>query len=254
VIRLHELYRLANGTAKEVHPLLEGVARRLAAEALTGVFIDIAPGFEIRTLSEEEQKRQTKLETRRAQQYESTLLEVYRKFLALLDTNTMGLLRWPEGCEVQCQHISAPFHSLALLAKHSGQGDGEHSVVTKKLAHSSVECLCRLMENLGHFNYVNEIASSLIRLCVSSTPPEVLDRIGAALSTTFKQDRLLTTTLHIVKRVAEFVNGKRSYVWPGLISTLLSLSIRVSRCLLPWGFDDSQCCSREFRSLISASR
>jgi len=81
---------------------------------------------------------------------------------------------------------------------------------------------------LGHFNNVTDIITSIVRLCVASTPPQVLDRMGEVLSATFSEDILLTVSLHGVKKISEFVNGKRSYVWPGLIATLLSLNIRVS--------------------------
>lgn len=137
---------------------------------------------------------------------------------------------------VSCGVCHSNNQFIELLGKGKKDGQDKVSALSTNLALSAVECLCQLLMHLGHFNNVTDIITSIVRLCVASTPPQVLDRIGEALSATFSEDILLTVSLHAVKKIAEFVNTKRSYVWPGLISTLLSLNIRVSQGVI--GFVD----------------
>ncbi|KAH7722396.1 Protein C37H5.5 [Aphelenchoides avenae] len=198
ILRLNELLKIASG--EKAHSIIRESAQKLAVASLVEVFVDIIPGYHIRSLSEEEKHQSMKKETKKLFNYEQNLLRYYVKYLELLEKNALK------------------------LAKRDSNAIDE-SAFTHKMAMISARCFCRLITNVPHFNYATNIISCLVRLATSSYLPLVTE-VCQALSTMFQEDIAYKISLRGVKTVAGLVTQKKCHVTPQLIATFLSLRIK----------------------------
>uniref|UniRef100_A0A915DQ84 Nucleolar complex-associated protein 3 N-terminal domain-containing protein n=1 Tax=Ditylenchus dipsaci TaxID=166011 RepID=A0A915DQ84_9BILA len=88
--KLKELLRLCAGD--EVEDLVQGTIRKLAIASLTEVFISIIPGYQIRTLTEEEQKQKMRLTQGRFFSLNTLCSPIIRN-ICLVEENAMKLVK-----------------------------------------------------------------------------------------------------------------------------------------------------------------
>uniref|UniRef100_A0A1I7X0G9 Adaptin_N domain-containing protein n=1 Tax=Heterorhabditis bacteriophora TaxID=37862 RepID=A0A1I7X0G9_HETBA len=91
----------------------------------------------------------------------------------------------------------------------------------------SVKSMSRLLISSPHFNYGNNIISTLVRISLCSNS-EVVNNVCDTLSQLFHDDLNLKVTLFATRCISSLVTKRKGHVPPQLISTFLALNIRVS--------------------------
>uniref|UniRef100_F1KWQ1 NOC3-like protein n=1 Tax=Ascaris suum TaxID=6253 RepID=F1KWQ1_ASCSU len=196
--KLRTLLRMCKG--EEVHSLVRESVQKLATASLVQVFVDIIPGYAIRSLSEDERSQKMKKETRKLQEFESTLLRYYSKFLQFLEKNVTKLL---------------PKKNAVL----------EENTFTYTLAMLSLRSLSKLLISASHFNFSTNITSLLVRLATSKYET-VIEECCEALSQLFAADVSLRHSAYGARAIAAIVNEKKCDVSPKLLSTFLRMNIK----------------------------
>uniref|UniRef100_A0A7E4ZX66 NOC3-like protein n=1 Tax=Panagrellus redivivus TaxID=6233 RepID=A0A7E4ZX66_PANRE len=195
-LRLKGLVEFAGG--KSVDSLVREDAQKLATASLAKTFVEIAPGYAIRELTEAEKGQKQKKETKALQEYENGLLHYYLKFLKLLEKN------------VKC-----------FIGKKSVDLESFNA----KLGHISVKVMAQLAVKLSHFNYATNIISCLARIATSSIPA-IVEEACLGLDDVLHEDVVFKMSLHTAKTIAAIVNEKKCYISPRLLETFLKLRIR----------------------------
>ena len=132
-------------------PLISMSIRKLTMLSLVELFRDIVPGYRIRSLKESskdesdelKKKKQRKRETlskdvKVIQHFEQTLLKHYQHFLHFLE---------------QCAKKNLPAKSSASIAPSK-----------LHLGRLAVQCLCKLLTHLHHFNFRTNLVQVLVQL------------------------------------------------------------------------------------------
>lgn len=201
ISKLHELFRLTKSICKDAKSTEH--IRELAIVSLTEVFINIVPGYNIRELTEHEKKQPMKKETRGLVMYEQNVLECYQKFIKMLSKNLTGLFKTGNK-----KSSTEMIPSISL-----------------RMSILSYRCLCNILQNLSHFNCLEEIVNSLLKL-TNTQDKQIVDEICNSIVETFKKDYEFKISLKIVKIIAQFVHQKKCYVYPDLVATFLHLNIK----------------------------
>ena len=143
-------------------PLISMTVRKLTMLSLVELFRDIVPGYRIRSLKETakddddelKSKKPTKKETlskdvKVIRHFEQTLLKHYQHFLHFLE---------------QCAKKNLPDNHLTK-SKHKES----KSIPTSKLTlgHLAIQCLCKLLTALHHFNFRTNLLNVIVQFMVS---------------------------------------------------------------------------------------
>uniref|UniRef100_A0AC34EZM5 Nucleolar complex-associated protein 3 N-terminal domain-containing protein n=1 Tax=Panagrolaimus sp. ES5 TaxID=591445 RepID=A0AC34EZM5_9BILA len=159
VTKFRKLYDLATGQG--IHTLIREATQKLALASMSKAFIEAAPGYQIRSLTETEKKQTMTKDTKVLQRFEESLLLYYLKYLKLLEK-----------------------YSRIFLTRGRKFDD---TTFSHKLGMISVKSMAQLLNKLSHFNYSTNIVSYLARLATSTYHPVVLEAC-AGLSQLFKDD------------------------------------------------------------------
>lgn len=238
ISKLHELFRLTKSICKDAKSTEH--IRELAIVSLTEVFINIVPGYNIRELTEHEKKQPMKKETRGLVMYEQNVLECYQKFIKMLSKNLTGNFSLNLTNLVYCLN-----YSIIGLFKTGNKKSSTEMIpsISLRMSILSYRCLCNILQNLSHFNCLEEIVNSLLKLtntqdkqayfglkCIETNLlfyKQIVDEICNSIVETFKKDYEFKISLKIVKIIAQFVHQKKCYVYPDLVATFLHLNIKV---------------------------
>ncbi|VDN00976.1 unnamed protein product [Thelazia callipaeda] len=191
---LKHLYLLCIGEG--VHSLARETVMKIATVSLAEVFVDIIPGYIIRSRTEEELAQKLKKETRKLYDFEQTLLRYYLKYLQHLEKYAGKL------CKVSKQNS---FDQLAIIC---------------------TRCLSRILVSAPHFNYASNIISFLVRLTVSNCE-EAVDICCNSLGQLFYNDLTFRVSAIGAKFISSIVNKRKGNVPPSLIATFLKLKVKV---------------------------
>uniref|UniRef100_A0A915B6G7 NOC3-like protein n=1 Tax=Parascaris univalens TaxID=6257 RepID=A0A915B6G7_PARUN len=196
--KLRTLLKMCKG--EEVHSLVRESVQKLATASVVEIFVDIIPGYAIRSLSEDERSQKMKKETKKLQEFESTLLRYYSRFLQFLEKNVTKLL---------------PKTNVTL----------EENTFTYTLAMLSLRSLSKLLISASHFNFSTNIISLLVRLTTSKYET-VIEECCEALSELFAADVSLRNSAYGARAIAAIVNEKKCDISPKLLSTFLRMNIK----------------------------
>jgi nucleolar complex protein 3 len=197
VTKFRKLLDMAVGQG--VHSLIRESTQKLALASLSKAFIEAAPGYSIRSLTEVEKKQSMTKDTKVLYRFEESLLLYYLKYLKLLEKN----------CRI-------------FLTRGKTY---DESTFSHKIGMISVKAMVQLINKLSHFNYATNVVSYLSRLATSAYHPVVIEAC-AGIATLLKEDIVFRMSLHAVKSIATLVNQKSCYVTPELLETFLSLKIK----------------------------
>lgn len=147
-------------------PLISLTIRKLTMLSLVELFRDIVPGYRIRSLKEQakDDNEEIKNSTNKKQgpkeklskdvkvirHFEQTLLKHYQFFLHFLE---------------QCAKKNLPDTHLAK-AKQNPSRSIEPSKLN--LGHLAIECLCKLLANLHHFNFRANLLTTVVQYMANS--------------------------------------------------------------------------------------
>ncbi|CAD5226119.1 unnamed protein product [Bursaphelenchus okinawaensis] len=195
---LSELMKIASGF--KVHSAIREPAQLMAIACLTEVYIDIAPGYHIRPLTEEEKAQSMKKETKKLVEFEERLLQNYLKFLTSLEKNAMKLVK-PSASQINEKNFTT---EIGLL---------------------SVNSLANLIAKLSHFNFAVNLIDCMVKIATSAYKP-VVEVASASLREMFEADPSFRLSLFVVKSIGQLVGSKKYKISQELLNCLLGLKIK----------------------------
>lgn len=181
---------------KENEPNILSV-RKLAMISLVEVFKDINPDYKLGVVDLEQQK--VKKDTLARVTYENELLKYYKNYLCNLE------------------HITKALKPKKYEARPTRE--------RIDLAEIAVQCLCELLITSPYFNFSTNIAQLLVTL-LNCYNLNVRKKVHECFIKTFKTDKRLDLTLHIVRNINQLVKRKSNFVFVEVISCLISLQIK----------------------------
>uniref|UniRef100_A0A915PYT8 NOC3-like protein n=1 Tax=Setaria digitata TaxID=48799 RepID=A0A915PYT8_9BILA len=193
VHKLKELHLLCTG--KNIFLPAQETVMKLAIVSLAEIFVDIIPGYPIRSPTENEMAQKLKKETLKLYDFEQTLLRYYLKYL---------------------QHLEKYAEKLLKTSKYLNNDP---------LPILCLKCLSRLLLSAPHFNYASNIITFLVRITTSASK-EAVNICCSSLSELFHNDLTFRISSTAAKCIASVVNKKLGNVPPALIGTFLKLKIK----------------------------
>ncbi|CAJ0577249.1 unnamed protein product, partial [Mesorhabditis spiculigera] len=196
--KLREILSMCKG--ENQHSLVREQVQQLSMAHMVKVLLDLIPGYPIRPMSETETGgAKLKKETRKLVTFEETLLRYYVKLLQYLEKQSNRLLQ--------------------------KRNTWDEKVFSHKFAVLAVKSMGRLLLGAPHFNYANNIVTTLVRLTLSSHAKTV-ENVCAVISQLFARDVSLKITSFACKTIADLVRKKPMAASPSLLRTFLSLTIK----------------------------
>ncbi|XXQ34918.1 CCAAT-binding factor domain-containing protein [Plasmodiophora brassicae] len=174
------------------------VIRELSILSQVAVFIDIAPGYQIRSPTESEKSGKLSKDVRRLWRFESALLSAYRRLVNHLIALTKRTQR----------HNNQPKHDRLRLGLAAGRG------------------LCELLRSLPHFNLIKEIIVAVIPLVNHPLNDEISAMARDAVVDVIRQPAHLDHALECVRLIAKIVEQQQFKVRRELLQCLLSIPLR----------------------------
>lgn len=177
--------------------------RQLAILSMLAVFVDILPGYRIRSLTEKEQEEKVGQEVARRREFESGLVSVYRDFLEL--------------CEDELK--AANPSSTPVKAKKPAPGVG-------KLEKVAVKVFSTLATRAVHFNFRQNILGVVISRL--SRRQWGVDEEGCfeAIKTVILTDLTGEVSLEVVRLIHRMTKERRYKVNSRVFDLLLHLRLR----------------------------
>nr|XP_033339973.1 nucleolar complex protein 3 homolog [Megalopta genalis] len=183
---------------EESDPEVYITVRKLATVSLLEVFKDLLPSYHILQVQQEGVK--LKKDTLALQNYESTLLRNYKRYLQKLEKMS-GVLRRKKG-------DTRPLK--------------EEEIELGKLG---ITCMCSILTTHPYFNYSINIANFLIPF-LDNKLEFVRQEVVKCISQIFKEDKRAELSLTIVRRLNQYIKTKAHSVHSEVLFVLLSLRIK----------------------------
>ncbi|KRZ96281.1 Nucleolar complex protein 3 -like protein [Trichinella sp. T8] len=195
ISQLNEIMKIASG---RTYPLYFATTGKLAMASLLQVFLDIIPGYTIRSPTEKELRQKMKKETKQLWNFEQILLKLYVKYLQLLE-------------------------KLVAKIKH-----GSDSAVLYRLGIFSLKLYSELLLKHPHFNYRNNIIFVLVPF-MCSKDEVIRDLVCGTFKQLFIDDSRGAVSLDAVRAMNQFLRKKPHLAKPEMLRALLELKIKEVR-------------------------
>ncbi|EOB05669.1 Nucleolar complex protein 3-like protein, partial [Anas platyrhynchos] len=186
----------------EQDPNVAVIVRKLVMVSLMEIFKDIVPSYRIRPLTEAEKAAKVKKETQKLREFEEGLVSQYKFYLENLEQTIKD---WKQRKLKKSNVISLKAY--------------------KGLAEIAVKCLCELLVALPHFNFHNNIIVLIVPL-MNDTSKTISELCCEAVQKLFKQDKLGSASLGVVKVISGLVKGRSYNVRPEVLKVFLHLRIK----------------------------
>uniref|UniRef100_A0A8C0H0Y1 Nucleolar complex protein 3 homolog n=1 Tax=Chelonoidis abingdonii TaxID=106734 RepID=A0A8C0H0Y1_CHEAB len=187
----------------EQDPNVAVIVRKLVMVSLMEIFKDITPSYKIRPLTEAEKHTKVKLkETQKLREFEEGLVSQYKFYLENLEQTVKD---WKQRKLKKSNVISLKAY--------------------KGLAEIAVKCLCELLVVLPHFNFHNNIIVLIVPL-MNDTSKLISEMCCEAVKKLFKQDKLGSVSLGVVKVISGLVKSRNYDVRPEVLKIFLHLRIK----------------------------
>ncbi|GAA6032111.1 hypothetical protein JCM8097_007078 [Rhodosporidiobolus ruineniae] len=163
--------------------------RIMAMVSLLAVFIDVVPGYRIRSLTEDEKDTQVSQQVARQREWENGLVATYKRFLEL--------------CEAE-------------VAENTS------------IASASLHCLCTLVREKPDFNFAVNIMDTIVKRLGRKGWDEGHQICLEAVVYIFQNDTTTTASnsLHLVRLISRLVRARAFAIRPEVISSLLNLRLK----------------------------
>ncbi|KAI8055872.1 CBF/Mak21 family-domain-containing protein [Syncephalis plumigaleata] len=168
--------------------------RKLVYLTQMAVYKDIAPGYRIRELTEQEQAVKVSAELRKLRKYEETLVFYYRTYID------------------------------SLLREMKGGSDMDTS--PGSMSYIVTKCICSLLSHLSHFNFRSELIKAIMQRLGARRWSEVSIMAQEVVITLFKEDASGEISLEIVKEITHMVKKRDYNVHPQVLATFFHLRLR----------------------------
>ncbi|KAL7516601.1 hypothetical protein ACHAWX_001599 [Stephanocyclus meneghinianus] len=198
-------------------------AARLAMLSLLAIFQDILPSYRIRLPTEAEMAVRVSKEIKQTWDYERKLLQVYQKYLQLLE-RTWENGKWGNQFRLE---------DTEKKGKHNNSRGGGGPPTT--LAATAILSLSQLLQTCYNFNFRSNILQMVVRQANNRSSDEVRSSCCNALSAMFAKDVQGDASLEAVKRMAKMLKDGQTksnhrggrMVHPDLLNTWMALPLRV---------------------------
>eukprot|EP00804_Cyclotella_cryptica_P024783 CCRYP_001733-RA/>CCRYP_001733-RA protein AED:0.33 eAED:0.33 QI:146/1/1/1/1/1/4/36/729 len=198
-------------------------AARLAMLSLLAIFQDILPSYRIRLPTEAEMAVRVSKEIKQTWDYERKLLQVYQKYLQLLERT------WENGKSGNQFRLDDAKKNSKSNNFRGGGGP------PTTLAATAILSLSQLLQTCYNFNFRSNILQMVVRQANNRSSDEVRSSCCNALATMFAKDVQGEASLEAVKRMAKMLKDGQSKsnhrggrtVHPDLLKTWLALPLRV---------------------------
>ncbi|UJR16051.1 hypothetical protein I4U23_002964 [Adineta vaga] len=204
-------------------PLISLTVRKLTMLSLVELFRDIVPGYRIRSLKEQTKDDDEEMKTIKSKKgmhkenlskdvkvirhFEQTLLKHYQFFLHFLE---------------QCAKKNLPDNHLAKK-KHKESKSIESPKL--HLGHLAIQCLCKLLTLLHHFNFRSNLLNVVVQY-MASNDLIVQQQCCTCISDLLRNDRSGELSLEVVRFVSRVLKTRSYAVEPCVLDVFLSLNIR----------------------------
>ncbi|KAJ9479930.1 Nucleolar complex-associated protein 3 [Pseudozyma hubeiensis] len=198
-IRLEQSAAKAEGRPHTARPTSIAVpvgVRQMAMLSLLAVFLDILPGYRIRSLTEKEREEKVGQEVARRREFESGLVEVYKNFLQM--------------CEAEIKTSST-----------SGMKTG--STVLEKAA---IKVFTTLATRAVHFNFRTNILGVVVARMSRRTWKAEEEDCYQAICTVVKEDLTGEVGLEVVRLIHRMTKERRYKVNSKVLDVLLFLRLK----------------------------
>ncbi|KAL5533307.1 hypothetical protein ACEPAF_5083 [Sanghuangporus sanghuang] len=186
--RLHTFCLPQISTPTHPEPMPNDILiRRLALLSQLAVFRDIVPGYRIRPLTDKEKAEKVSQIVQRTREFEQGLVSVYQAYLRVLESE--------------------------LKAK------GE-------LASTALQCICRLLTDLTHFNFRVNLMTAIVSRLSRKTWDEDSELCLKTLSSVLRNDAIGQASLEIVRTLNRMIKERRFNVHPNVMFCLLDLRLK----------------------------
>ncbi|CAF0872920.1 unnamed protein product [Adineta steineri] len=204
-------------------PLISMTIRKLTMLSLVELFRDIVPGYRIRSLKEQTKDENEEIKNVKHKKYsnkenlskdvkvirhfEQTLLKHYQHFLHFLE---------------QCAKKNLPDNHLTK-SKQKHLKKMESSKLN--LGHLAIQCLCKLLTYLHHFNFRTNLLNVIVQFMASSDV-SVREQCCTCISDLIRNDRTGDISLEVVRFVTRLLKTRSYAVEPCVLDVFISLNIR----------------------------
>ncbi|KAH8117472.1 nucleolar complex-associated protein 3 [Phellopilus nigrolimitatus] len=186
--RLHTFCLVEISTPSHPEPVPNDIfIRRLAFLSQLAVFKDIIPGYRIRPLTDTEKAEKVSQLVQRTRDFEQGLVSIYQAYLRTLESE--------------------------LKAK-------------SELADTALQCICRLLADLTHFNFRVNLMTAVIARLSRKTWDESSDLCLRTLTSVFRADITGQPSLEIVRLLNRMIKERRFSVHPNVMFCLLDLRLK----------------------------
>ncbi|XP_012153365.1 nucleolar complex protein 3 isoform X2 [Megachile rotundata] len=182
----------------EADPEVYISVQKLATVSLAEIFKDLLPSYHILQLQQEGVK--LKKETLALQNYETTLLRYYKRYLQKLEKMS-GILRKKKGDTRQVEKQEIELGKVAIT------------------------CMCNLLITHPYFNYSLNLANFLLPF-LDNKHEFVRQEVLKCFSQVFKEDKRAELSLTIVRKLNQYIKLKAHSVHSEVVSVLLFLRIK----------------------------
>uniref|UniRef100_A0A8C3RR87 Nucleolar complex protein 3 homolog n=2 Tax=Chelydra serpentina TaxID=8475 RepID=A0A8C3RR87_CHESE len=186
----------------ELDPNVAVIVRKLVMVSLMEIFKDITPSYKIRPLTEAEKHTKVRKETQKLREFEEGLVSQYKFYLENLEQTVKD---WKQRKLKKSNVISLKAY--------------------KGLAEIAVKCLCELLVVLPHFNFHNNIIVLIVPL-MNDASKLISEMCCEAVKKLFKQDKLGSVSLGVVKVISGLVKSRNYDVRPEVLKIFLHLRIK----------------------------
>lgn len=207
-IRAEQAAAKARGEANTARPVkvqAPPAVRQLAMLSMLAVFVDVLPGYRIRSLTEKEQEEKVGQEVARRREFEAGLVGVYRDFL--------------EMCEAELKAAAAAAAQSTTAASKGEPGVG-------KLGKAAVKVFTTLAVRAVHFNFRTNILGIVVaRMSRRRWGPDENDCFQA-IRTVILDDLTGEISLEVVRLIHRMTKERRYKVNSQVLDLLLHLRLR----------------------------
>ncbi|CAF1019462.1 unnamed protein product [Adineta ricciae] len=204
-------------------PLISLTVRKLTMLSLVELFRDIVPGYRVRSLKEQtkeddEEMKSTKNKRASHKENLSKDVKVIRHFEQTLVKHYQFFLHFLE----QCAKKNLPDNHLAK-SKHKELKTVESAKLS--LGHLAIQCLCKLLTSLHHFNFRTNLLNVIVQY-MASHDLTVQQQCCECISDLLRNDRTGELSLEVVRFVTRLLKTRSYAVEPCVLNVFISLNIR----------------------------
>ncbi|OCB84092.1 nucleolar complex-associated protein 3 [Sanghuangporus baumii] len=205
--RLHTFCLPQISTPTHPEPMPNDILiRRLALLSQLAVFRDIVPGYRIRPLTDKEKAEKVSQIVQRTREFEQGLVSVYQAYLRVLESELKGV-----------------FTSFLLLRS---QFLIPYNEAKSELASTALQCICRLLTDLTHFNFRVNLMTAIVSRLSRKTWDEDSELCLKTLSSVLRNDAIGQASLEIVRTLNRMIKERRFNVHPNVMFCLLDLRLK----------------------------